>query len=68
MAGKCFRHAVLLCAVAGILPVFSGCTNNEIPLVEFPKGPPPPPPASKPSPNGPQGLNTSQGDPADISK
>jgi len=62
MSGKRFRHAVLL-AVVVIVPAFSGCTNNEIPLVEFPKGAPPPPPASKPE----QAKDLS-GDPSQYSK
>jgi len=63
MPGKSFRHAVLLAAVVGVLPIVSGCTNNEIPLVEFPKGAPPPPPPGKV-----EKTKDLSGDPAQYSK
>lgn len=41
-----------------------GCSqSNEIPLVQFPEGKMPPPPPKKDEPGGPQGANTSQGEP-----
>jgi len=63
MSGKCFRRAVLLVAVVAMVPAFSGCTNNDIPLVEFPKGAPPPPPAAKVD-----APKDASGDPAQYSK
>jgi len=63
MAGKFSRRTVLLSAVVAVLPVFSGCTNNEIPLVEFPKGAPPPPPPGKA-----ERPKDASGDPARYSK
>jgi hypothetical protein len=68
MPGQYFRRAVTLCALAVVLSMSSGCKNDEIPLVEFPKGAPPPPASSTPDPKGPQGVNTSQGDPAQYSR
>lgn len=57
-----------LAVLALLLATTAGCQNNQIPLVEFPNGPPAPPPAAKFDPKGPQGAATSQGDPMIYSK
>jgi hypothetical protein len=58
------RRAALGFVLAAASALVAGCKNDEIPLVEFPKGAPPPPPPGKVDLKGPQGANTSQGDPS----
>ncbi len=66
------RHAfsrVVVLALALGASLASGCnTSNEIPLVKFPDNMPAPVAPKADNVKGPQGANTSQGDPRDYSK
>jgi hypothetical protein len=65
MRRSCAR-LVIPAVIIGLFATGVGCQNNEIPLIEFPKGAPPAPPSAKADPNGPQGINTSKGDPSQM--
>jgi len=58
------RRGALGFGLGVLAAVCSGCKNDEIPLVKFPDNLPPPPKSEPPDPNGPQGVNTSKGEPA----
>lgn len=64
MHEDCTRRKVLGSVFAVMATFAAGCMqSNEIPLVQFPEGKAPPPPPKKDEPGGPQGSNTSKGEP-----
>jgi hypothetical protein len=63
------RRATAGFVLSSVVALAVGCNQStEVPLVKFPENMPPPPVAPKNDGKGPQGANTSQGDPSQFTK
>lgn len=63
------RRAAVRFTISSLAALAIGCTSsNDIPLVKFPDNMPPPPTPGKSDGKGPQGANTSSGDPSNYTK